>query len=101
MRELEESATHEDRCAVLKHLAELRGHESDGMRGAHPRLQGRIAQNLKLVVDWPVVHQREGLVGSLVEREPVRRRIGAADVRGNADISADVERFDGSLAPAE
>ena len=87
-------------------VAEPGGQVRHGCGGGHPRPQDGGAEDLELLLERPVVDERERLVRPLVDRLPPRRQPGAAQPRGPADVAADLEPVGavaglGRLGPGE
>ena len=58
------------------------------MREAHGRDQNRMAEDLQLLRNRPIVEQRVDLIWALIYRQSVGRIIGPPDVRCRADVAA-------------
>ena len=99
MTQVEEAAGDECRRAVGEDAAELGGERRDGRIRGDRHLEARVPEDLEvLVLDRPVVDERETFVGSLIRRLSPRQVPRARDPRGRADVAAHRERVRPVLA---
>jgi hypothetical protein len=85
---------HQGRGSVREHVAQLGRQERHRRRRSHPEGQPRMAEDLQLPVQLPVVGQRPGVVLALVARLPERQVAGAADPGRAADVGPHLEPVD-------
>src|SRR5881409_2464948 len=73
-------------------VAQLRREVGDPGRGGDVHAEPRMPEDLELVGErGPVVHERERLVGALVDRLTPREASGTRDPRRPTDAAADLD----------
>ena len=101
MAQVEHAAGDQRRRAVGEHVAELDADVAVGLVDADPQRHARRADQLVALGDRPVVGERAGVVGALVERLAPRQPAAARVPRRDADVAVDDQRVDAGATDAE